>query len=163
MKIIGNINLDIRPSVNRFIAKEIKKYVAWLEVNHSLPKELRIIVTGVSFIRSIDHEHVSSTFWAPFDKEEACYMKISTGDFWELEKWGKDSAIYSTLNSISHELIHYHQWLEDKELHGNETDKKATLLTNEYVEYRGFPHGENRIHRWGWSGIPKYRKYKKTL
>jgi hypothetical protein len=105
-----------------------------------------MVVTAASFISALDCERVSATFFGPYDKNEIPFIKVSTGDFFELIRdCGKDNAIYNTLHSVMHELQHYYQWyndwwcsMDDKEA-DEEADDIATDIIYEYIDYRGFP------------------------
>jgi hypothetical protein len=80
-------------------------------------------------------EMVTATFFAPYEKDVEPYICIATGDYKDLIKErGKIDALYAMLDSIAHELYHYQQWLEDKELEEEEAEEKGSQLVDEYAE-----------------------------
>ncbi len=74
----GKIKLNILPSVNRLVAKEIIKYIDWLKERYSFPEQLTIIITGASYLVSDKTgNHVTSTFGKPWGEQKDYYMKIA--------------------------------------------------------------------------------------
>ena len=56
---------------------------------------------------------VSTSNLKYFDPNEDPYVRIATGDYEDqLNEFGRDSALAANLHSLSHELIHYWQWLD---------------------------------------------------
>lgn len=160
MKIIGNINLDIRPSVRPFIKKEILNFIEWFENTYDVPEKVLIIITGAKYIYNLDAKKVSATCFIPYDEKEITTIKVSTGDFYGLlAKGGKDDAVYSIIHSILHELQHYYQGVNDWPLDENEADEIGTDLTYEYVERRGFIFEQRLKSRSQKSKIPKFKRF----
>ena len=131
-----SLKVSISPSVKKMIKKEIKLYLIWLRENYNFPLDLKILISPDEFIVTmISREKVSATFFAPFDKKETGIIKVATGDFNGLLKEnGKINALNMTLNSISHELQHYYQWVEDLEFDEEEAEDGAFELTIEYLQ-----------------------------
>ncbi|MGE8019305.1 hypothetical protein ACQKOM_10340 [Peribacillus frigoritolerans] len=78
---------------------------------------------------------VTATFFAPFDKNVEPFIRIATGDYSELiEERGKKDALYAMLDSIAHEIIHYQQWLENRELNEEEAEEEGYKLVDSYAE-----------------------------
>jgi hypothetical protein len=86
-------------------------------------------------------ELVSATFLAPYDKNLEPYIRVSsTGDYLEmLDERGQDNALAVILGSIAHELGHYYQWVDDKELDEEGTDDSREELLDEYAVTREHP------------------------
>ncbi|KLK96206.1 hypothetical protein [Lactococcus lactis] len=159
------IKLNIFPSVNRLVAKEIIKYIDWLKERYSFPEQLTIIITGASYLVSDKTgNHVTSTFGKPWGEQKDYYMKIAVGDFFEMHRWGRRNAVYSILNDISYGLMQYYDLLstEKADFNEEEIDKKATQLTIDYSIERGVLLGDmyRKIHHWGMSAVRKYRNSK---
>ena len=131
-----SLKVSISPSVKKMIKKEIKLYLIWLRKNYNFPLDLKILISPDEFIVTmISREKVSATFFAPFDKKETGIIKVATGDFnGLLKEEGKINALNMTLNSISHELQHYYQWVEDLEFDEEEAEEGAFELTIEYLQ-----------------------------
>ena len=131
-----SLKVSISPSVKKMIKKEIKLYLIWLRENYNFPLDLKIFISPDEFIVTmISREKVSATFFAPFDKKETGIIKVATGDFnGLLKEKGKINALNMTLNSISHELQHYYQWVEDLDFDEEEAEEGAFELTVEYLQ-----------------------------
>ena len=131
-----SLKVSISPSVKKMMKKEIKLYLIWLRENYNFPLDLKIFISPDEFIVTmISREKVSATFFAPFDKKETGIIKVATGDFnGLLKEEGKINALNMTLNSISHELQHYYQWVEDLEFDEEEAEEGAFELTIEYLQ-----------------------------
>jgi hypothetical protein len=77
---------------------------------------------------------VTATFFAPYDKNVEPFIRIATGDYSELiEERGKKDALYAMLDSMAHEIIHYQQWLENRELNEEEADEEGYKLVDSYA------------------------------
>lgn len=71
-----------------------------------------------------------ATFFGPFDREVEPYIRISTGEYpAEKRKYGRDSALAGYLRSLSHELVHYYQWLAT----GNCTERGVVVKADAMV------------------------------
>ena len=57
------IKLNIFPSVNRLVAKEIIKYIDWLKERYSFPEQLTIIITGASYLVSDKTGKRTGLYW----------------------------------------------------------------------------------------------------
>jgi hypothetical protein len=83
---------------------------------------------------------VSATFFAPFEKSEEPYIRIATGDYKELlEENGQDNALGAILSSIAHELGHYYQWVDDRELDEEEAENNSEYMIYLYAQTRDHP------------------------
>ncbi|MEM5003989.1 hypothetical protein WKH54_02930 [Priestia megaterium] len=78
---------------------------------------------------------VSATFFAPYEEDVEPYIRLATEDFYELiEERGKADALYAMLDSIAYEIIHYQQWLEDRELQEDEAEEEGYKMVDRYSE-----------------------------
>jgi hypothetical protein len=112
------------------------KFCKWLRTKMDFPIRVVIYLKVDYRIRNITtKELVSATFFAPHDKNVEPYIRVATGDYDELiMKRGKKDALYAMLDSIAHEIIHYHQWLEDKELNEEDAEEQGYNLVDRYSE-----------------------------
>jgi len=61
------------------------------------------------------------------------FIRIATGDYFsDKRKRGKDNALTSILFSFAHEVIHYEQWVADRELCEKEAARGADKLLRLY-------------------------------
>lgn len=80
-------------------------------------------------------ELVSATFFAPFDKNVELYIRIATGDYEELVlERGEIDALWAILGSMAHEIIHYQQWVGDKDLDEDEAENRSEELLDGFAE-----------------------------
>lgn len=131
----NKLSLHIAPSVNRIIAKKINEYVCWLTSNYSFPLTVNIYIYGSKYVLSGSGEHVSANFWGPFDKQADSTIKVSAGDYTDLLKNNSfEDTILMIINSLSHEVQHYYQWVDDLDFDEEDAEYGATELTTEYIE-----------------------------
>ena len=136
IKFDKNVDLEVKRSC--------KEFCKWLRKNYYFPMRIPIYIKSSPKIKALDGEYVSAIFFAPADKYEEPYIRISTGEYEKaLMKYGKDNALGGILISISHELTHYFQWINDIELTemGEERQVKsyAGFIIDEYSETREHP------------------------
>lgn len=55
------------------------------------------------------------------------------------EERGQDNALASILGSVAHELGHYYQWVDDKELDEEDAEDCSEELLEEYAATREHP------------------------
>lgn len=141
----GRTGLRIRcdKNVPVVLKKAFIHFAKWLRCHYNFPKRVAVYIkASYHVVTQVTKEHASALFFAPFDKNEEPYIRVATGDFYDLEKeQGRRNAILTTLNSLSHELQHYYQWIdgeeflkEDEELLEDEAVEGAKELTWEYIE-----------------------------
>lgn len=119
-------------------------FCKWLRTLYYFPIRVPIYVKSLEFIISKSGEKFSAIFFEPFDKHNEPFIRIATGDFNEMkQKSCQDDALASILGSISHELTHYFQWINDIRLTeiGMERQAKsyADMIIDMYAETRDHP------------------------
>ncbi|MDU3373988.1 hypothetical protein ACLI5Y_13855 [Enterococcus innesii] len=132
------IEIKFKPSVNKYLLKVIYPYIDWLSENYSFPKKITIDITGSRFVyNSVTAQKATATFFGPYDFSELnAYIKISTGNFFDdCKKFGKKEAEKILLESISHEIQHYYQWIDQIPFDEGDAEYGAEELTWEYIEY----------------------------
>jgi hypothetical protein len=87
-------------------------------------------------IKTLDtKEMVSATFF-PYDKDVEPYIRVATGDYLELvSERGEEDAVFAILNSMAHEIIHYQQWIEDRDFDEDEAENTSTILVDNYYDW----------------------------
>lgn len=124
------------PKVHPAIKNNFIAYAKWLRENYDFPQRVVVYVKDTEHIMTKNKEQVSATFFAPFNKLDEPYIKIAAGDFDKLKKeMGVFQAVFNTLNSLSHELQHYYQWIDNEELDETEALEGAEELTYEYLDF----------------------------
>ena len=131
---------DLNPEVKR----ACKAFCAWLRKNYEFPIRVPVYLKATEFIKARDGEHVSATFFGPFDRSEEPYIRVSEGDYVkDVEECGQDNALAGILHSIAHELTHYYQWLNRSELSEDKEEaqavRQARRVIRKYAETREHP------------------------
>lgn len=143
-----NIRTGLRLKFDKNVDPEVKRackeFCSWLRKNYYFPIRVPVYLKSSPTIKAMDGEYVSATFFGPFNKYTEPYIRVSTGDYNDLlKKRGKDNALATILRSISHELTHYYQWINDVKLTeiGEERQAKsyADIIIDEYAETREHP------------------------
>ncbi len=76
----------------------------------------------------------SASFVSPLDRNEEPYIRIATGDYPALKReCGRDDALAAFINSLSHEIVHYRQWVETGEIWERGVGVKATAILRRYA------------------------------
>jgi hypothetical protein len=107
----------------------------WLRTQMEFPVRVVIYLKKDYQIKNrTTKQMVTATFFAPYDKNVEPFIRIATGDYSELiEERGKKDALYAMLDSIAHEIIHYQQWLENRELNEEEAEEEGYKLVDSYA------------------------------
>ncbi|MDE7294821.1 MAG: hypothetical protein K2N72_10405 [Oscillospiraceae bacterium] len=138
----GNIDCNARLFLLNF--------AKWLRRNYEFPIRVNVYIKNSEFIRSLDGELVSATFFAPFDRTLEPYAKISAGDYTALvKKYGTFSALCSTAASLAHELTHYFQWINGFDLSEKQAERQAKYYSEKIVYMFLDEGGEEFLERLG--------------
>lgn len=114
-----------------------KEFSKWLRKNYQFPAKVNVYIKANRFIISKKKEQVSATIFCPFDKDREPYIKISTGDYEEIKSNdGIYSAIMAILCSFAHEIVHYFQWNEDRQLKEKEAKIKAVEIVEKFSDHK---------------------------
>lgn len=115
------VNIQFRRKGLRFrfnstVDPEVKaaclRFGKWLRQEYNFPIRIPIYVKGEKYVKSIDGTLAYGTFFQPDDINEEPYIRIATGNYLiDLKKDGRDEALALILETISHELTHYFQWI----------------------------------------------------
>ena len=143
-KLRTGLRLKFDKDVNVEVRRACKEFCRWLRKNYFFPIRITIYIKSSARIKAMDGEYVSATFTEPYDRYKEPYIRISTGDYEDmLKRRGNDNALAAILRSVSHELTHYYQWINDVKLTdvGIERQAKsyADFIIDEYAETREHP------------------------
>lgn len=125
-----NVDPDVRDGCLEF--------ARWLRDHYAFPVRVPVYVKAERKIRAMDGEHVYGTCFCPDRLDAEPYIKIATGDYPEIcEKDGRESALAEVLCTLSHELTHYYQWLNQLELTPRGAERQAAryagLIVGRYM------------------------------
>lgn len=127
---------EIHPEVRRACLE----YGRWLRKESDFPIRVVVYLKNVARIKNLYGELVVATFFAPFDKTVEPYIRVAVGDYNELLiERGNDNALAAYIRSISHELIHYDQWLNDLPFDEQKSNRKSKTMLRKYAETRERP------------------------
>lgn len=138
------LRLRIDREVDSEVKRACKEFAKWLRSEYLFPKRVVVYIKSSRQIEALDGELVSATFFGPYDYRFEPYIRIATGDYCDLlDKLGKDNALAAILCSISHELTHYYQWVNNLPLTeiGEERQAKSysKYIIKEYAQTREHP------------------------
>jgi hypothetical protein len=88
-------------------------YARWLRHHFEFPIRVPVYLLPGETVFTMHGEHVSASIFLPWDRRVEPYIRIATGDYPELRRErGRDSALAAFLCSLTHEVLHYRQWVE---------------------------------------------------
>ena len=109
------------------------RFARWLRANHDFPVRVPVYLLPGEFVRTVDGKQRSASFFAPFDPSEEPYIRIATGDYPEIARTeGHDNALASFIVSMSHEVIHYFQWVETGDVWERGVSRRAVSMLRRY-------------------------------
>jgi len=132
------IRQGLRLKINKIdpdVGIAFKNFAKWLRGKYDFPIRVPVYLYDRKFVIGRDKESYVSIFFAPYSIEVEPYIKIATGDYFELiEEFGKNDALFSLLYSLAIEVLNYQKWVKDNEnfdtYDGND---EADELLSEYV------------------------------
>ena len=138
------LRLRFQNGIDAEVKRSCVEFCKWLRKQYCFPIRVPIYFKTSEFIISKSGEKFSAIFFEPFDKHSEPFIRIATGDFNETkQKSCQDDALATILCSISHELTHYFQWINNIKLTeiGEERQAKsyANLIVDKYAETRDHP------------------------
>jgi hypothetical protein len=84
-------------------------------------------------LRTMHGEQVTASFFAPWTRKDEPYIRIATGDFVELKhELGRDGALAAFICSMSHEIVHYRQWVKTGEIWERGVAREARAMLRRY-------------------------------
>lgn len=90
------------------------RYARWLRLEFDFPIRVPVYLLRHEHVLTFDGRRVSASFFAPYDRNVEPFIRIATGDYDSLlvEFGGRDNALAAYIVSLSHEVVHYFQWVE---------------------------------------------------
>lgn len=116
------------------VRRALIRYARWLRKTYEFPIRLPVYLFPSETIITQDGDHVSASFVAPFSRDVEPLIRIATGDYSLLKRTrGRDNALAAFLWSLSHEIVHYFQWLETGECFERGVAVKARTMLRRYA------------------------------
>ncbi len=143
-KFRSGLRIRFDKGVDEEVKRAVKEFCMWLRREYHFPIRIPVYVKAKKKIAAMDGELVSATFFAPENRTEEPYIRVSAGDYEDLlARRGKDNALAAILRSIAHELTHYFQWINGLELTNRGMERQATnysrYIVDEYAQTREHP------------------------
>lgn len=117
-------------------------FCEWVREYYEFPIRLPIYFKVSDTVRTMDGGQVSGKCSNPYDRLEEPHITIATGAVSDFEahcqNYGLEDAIFALLCTISHELTHYYQWINDirqgdTEIERQENEREAEKLGEKKV------------------------------
>jgi hypothetical protein len=116
------------------------RFAKWLRQEKSFPIRVNVYLSALPFIIAKNGEKCTGLIWIPDATDRFPYIRIATGDFeLQMKKLGRDNALAGHLCTLSHELIHYWQWIETDDLWELGVSRKAARLVDQYAQTTNHP------------------------
>ena len=109
------------------------RYGVWLRANYEFPVLVAVYLhPGPTFIAS-NGEVVVSSFFGPDDAREEPFIRISTGDYPDLQRErGRDNALASYVIELSRQLVCYRHWLATGDISPSNLHKRSLAMLRRY-------------------------------
>ncbi len=131
-------------NVDPEVKRAVSDFAVWLRTEYYFPFRINVYVKASKIVRTMDGDKVVGSFFEPLSYSDESYIRIATGDYNDLvNSGGKDDALASILNTLSHELTHYFQWINGVQLtdtgRERQAAKYAEYIIDEYATTRDHP------------------------
>ncbi len=118
---------------NAVVRRALIRYARWLRANYEFPIRVPVYLLPSEFVTTIVGAKCSASFFAPFDQTIEPYIRIATGDYPALAaESGRDNALASFIISMSHEVVHYRQWIETGDIWERGVARRAVTMLRQY-------------------------------
>lgn len=138
------LRFRFEPDIDPEVKRACMSFAKWLRSNFIFPLRVPVYMKAARRVRTRDKDNVCGVFFEPFDYKNEPYIRVSCGDYCELEKTrGKDNALAAILFTIAHELTHYFQWINKVKVTEKGSERQATnyarYIVNKYASTRDHP------------------------
>ena len=111
------------------------RYASWLRTEIEFPLRVPVYLLPGKRVRTVDGQFASASIFLPWSRGVEPYIRVATGDYDELRRaGGRDNALAAYLSSLSHEVVHYRQWLETGRSWEQGVITKAKRLVERYAQ-----------------------------
>jgi len=115
------------------VRRALIRYARWLRANFSFPVRVPVYLLPGPTLVTVHGERCSASFFAPDSALDEPYIRVATGDYSELRRRrGRDSALAAFIVSLSHEVLHYQQWLRAGKTSERGVSAAATAMLRRY-------------------------------
>ena len=122
------------------VKRALIRYAQWLRTKHDFPIRVPVYLLGRAYVRTFDGRRVAASFFAPASRSVEPYIRIATGDYREIRsKSSRDDTLAAYIISMSHEVVHYQQWLRTGRTWERGVEGKALRMMKAYADHVRHP------------------------
>jgi hypothetical protein len=116
------------------VRRALNQYARWLRKSYAFPIRVPVYLFPSRTIITQDGIHVAASFFAPFERDVEPLIRVATGDYPEIKRLrGRNDALAAYIISLSHEVVHYYQWLEGGNVSERGVNAKAQSMLRRYA------------------------------
>src|SRR5438128_10011147 len=109
------------------------RYASWLRAEVEFPVRVPVYLLPGRRVRTVDGQFASASIFLPWSRRVD--IRVATGDYDELRRArGRDNALAAYLSSLSHEVVHYRQWVETGRSWEQGVITRAKRLVESYAQ-----------------------------
>ena len=109
------------------------RFARWLRRTYEFPMRVPVYLSPNEFVVTGDGRECTACFFAPYERKVEPLIRIATGDYQSLKKErGRNNALACSITSLSHEVIHYQQWIGTGEVTERGVAAKAVRMLRKY-------------------------------
>lgn len=117
------------------VRRAVIRYAVWLREVFEFPIRVPVYLRPEGMLITLGGHEATATFFAPWDRDVEPYIRIATGDYPDMRRQrGRDNALASILCSVSHEVVHYRQWVETGDIWERGVARRASALVDRYAK-----------------------------
>lgn len=111
----------------------LMRFAKWLRTEYDFPVRVTVYLNPHRQFLSIHGEEAEASFFAPDDPTVEPRIRIATGDYEDLVAGScRNDAIATYICCLAHEIIHYHQWLNEDHMWEENVDEEAEAILRSY-------------------------------
>ncbi|MBQ5969331.1 MAG: hypothetical protein IJL52_04350 [Clostridia bacterium] len=112
-----------------------KQFAAWLRREYFFPLRIPVYLKNKQKLRCMDGDLAYGTFFEPDSYSVEPYIRIALGDYaQQCQKHGTETATYDLLFTMTHELTHYFQWINQTHLTDIGRERQATVYARDLIQ-----------------------------
>jgi len=116
------------------------RYARWLRLQFDFPIRVSVYLLPGHVVRTMRGDECSASIFLPWSRKQEPYIRIATGDYPNLHRErGRDDVLAAYLISLSHEVLHYGQWIETGDSSERGVVAKAKSLVQSHAKSVAVP------------------------
>ena len=120
---------------NPHVRGALIRYARWLRLRFEFPIHVPVYLLPSHTVRTMHGEECSASIFLPWSKKQEPFIRIATGDYPLLARQrGRNNVLAAYLVSLSHEVLHYQQWIHTGSSSERGVGARAAGLVRRYSE-----------------------------